>query len=150
MKYLLLFTLLVFQFCNQKKSMDSQRKFELKPLNSITYEFSVDGNNNRIDYFFIDGNFLYEEEYYHEIEKKIRNYYPSEKKHLYSIYIYNKTDEINDSFNKERKWLDGENKNLISYIRLTEGVPDIFYILKDGNVVYDNIKNKEINFEFDQ
>lgn len=150
MKYLLFCTLFIFQFCNQNINMNSQKKFELEPLTSIKYEFTTDGNKNRIDYFFIDGNFLYKKEYYDEIEQQIRKYYPSEKKHLYSIYIYNKTDEINESFNKEREWLDGENNNLVAYIRLKEGVKDIFYILKEGSVVYDAIENKETDFEFDQ
>lgn len=65
-------------------------------------------------------------------------------------YVYTETDKFNNSYNKPREFFDGKNKNLIAYIRFTDSINDIFYILDNGIVVYDCVDNKPSNFEFEK
>lgn len=151
MKYLFLLIFLIFQNCNQNKNMDTVNNFELKPLSPFKYEFKVDNQYNRIDYYYLDGNFHLNKVYFQELKRKIDKMYTSVgHKHFYSVYIYKKTENLNHLSQHNKSWLDGENQNLLSFVRFNEGINDIFYILKDGTVIYDMIENKETNFEFDE
>ena len=53
--------------CTQKQNQD----FNLFKLPPNSYEFKVDDNTNRIDYFYLDGNFKYDIDGYRKFEKKI-------------------------------------------------------------------------------
>lgn len=135
--------------CTQKQNQD----FNLFKLPPNSYEFKVHDNTNRIDYFYLDGIFKYDIDGYRKIEKKIGESISTKdmnRYHLYPIYIYNKTDLLNDGYTNGKEGLDGHNNELITYIRYKDGKPDIFYIVKNGNVIFDGIKNEKANFEFDQ
>jgi hypothetical protein len=145
----LIILLTLFVACIQNKSED----FQLVALSPITHEFKAGENKNRIDYFYVEGNFSYNTSEYEKLKKKvdekatglnIQNY------HLYSIYIYRKTEVLNQQYKDGKEGLDGHNQDLIAYIRYEKGNRDIFYITEKGNVVYNVLTNKEEDFEFDQ
>lgn len=144
---IILFTL--FVACIQNKSEDLQ----LVALSPKTYEFKAGENKNRIDYFFAEGNFSNNTSEYenlrNKIDEKIKDVNVKEY-HLYSIYIYKETSIINKEYKNGREGLDGHNKDLLAYLRYSEGKMDIFYIIDKGNVVYDKLSGKEESFEFDQ
>ena len=144
---IILFTL--FVACIQNKSEDLQ----LVALSPKTYEFKAGENKNRIDYFFAEGNFSYNTSEYenlrNKIDEKIKDVNVKEY-HLYSVYIYKETGIINKEYKNGREGLDGHNKDLLAYLRYSEGRMDIFYIIDQGNVVYDKLSGKEESFEFDQ
>lgn len=144
---IILFTL--FVACIQNKSED----LELVALSPKTYEFKAGENKNRIDYFFAEGNFSNNTSEYenlrNKIDEKIKDVNVKEY-HLYSIYIYKETSIINKEYKNGREGLDGHNKDLLAYLRYSEGKMDIFYIIDKGNVVYDKLSGKEESFEFDQ
>lgn len=145
----LIILLTLFVACIQNKSED----FQLVALSPVNYEFKAGENKNRIDYFYVEGNFSYDVDEYEKLKKKIddktagtdiKNY------QLYSVYIYKKTDVLNQQYKAGREGLDGHNQDLIAYIRYDKGNRDIFYITERGNVVYDVLSNKEEDFEFEQ
>lgn len=151
MKYVFFLTFFLFLNCNQNKNGNTVNNFELKPLSPFKHEFITGNQHNRADCYYLGGNFHFEEDYYQELKKKIDKIYVSiGYKHFYSVYIYKKTENINHLSQHNKSWLDGENKNLLAFIRFNTGVNDIFYILKDGTVLYDMIEKKETNFEFDE
>ncbi|WP_306350890.1 hypothetical protein [Flavobacterium sp. '19STA2R22 D10 B1'] len=140
---------ILFIACVTNKSQD----FQLVALSPATYEFKTKENKNRIDYFYSEGNFSYNNTDYEILKKKIEEKIVgvnTPKYHLYSIYIYKKTNILNNQYKGGKEGLDGHNQDLIAYIRYEKGNKDIFYILKKGNVVYDILSDKEENFEFDQ
>lgn len=127
--------------------------FSLKILSPYTYEFEGEsGSLNRIDYFYLDGSFNYNTLFYKELKKSADQIHENIEKDykVYSIYIYKKTKELNASYNKPREFFDGKNKDIIAYIRFTDTINDIFYIIKEGAIVYDKVENKLLNFEFDE
>ena len=144
---IILFTL--FVACIQNKSEDLQ----LIALSPKTYEFKAGENKNRIDYFFAEGNFSYNSSGYenlrNKIDEKIKEVNVKEY-HLYSVYIYKETGVINKEYKNGREGLDGHNQDLLAYLRYSEGKMDIFYIIDQGNVMYDKLSDKEESFQFDQ
>lgn len=145
----LIILLTLFVACIQNKSED----FQLIALSPVTYEFKAGENKNRIDYFYAEGHFSYDVSDYEKLKKKVdektakvtpKNY------HLYSVYLYKKTNSINKDYKGGKEALDGHNEDLIAYVRYTQGKMDIFYIIEKGNVIYDAVSGKEENFEFDQ
>lgn len=130
----------------------NQTKFEIKPLSPYSFEFVGQNDlTNKIDYYFLSQWSNYDEESFQKLKDSVNLLTENKDQFkLYSVYIYKETDELNENFNKSKDWLDGHNHNLIAYIRFDEGINDIFYILKDGNVVYDNVKNEKVDFEFEQ
>lgn len=145
----LIILFILFVACIQNKSEDLQ----LVALSPKTYEFKAGENKNRIDYFFAEGNFSYNTSEYenlrNKIDEKIKDVNVKEY-HLYSVYIYKETSTINKEYKNGREGLDGHNKDLLAYLRYSEGKMDIFYIIDKGNVVYDKLSGKEESFEFDQ
>ncbi|MEY8758758.1 hypothetical protein [Chryseobacterium tongliaoense] len=144
---IILFTL--FVACIQNKSED----FQLKALSPITHEFKAGEYKNRIDYFYIEGNFSYNIPEYEELKKKIDEKTATvntKDYRLYSVYIYKETDVINQQYKGGKEGLDGHNRDLTAYVRYSEGKADIFYITEKGNVVYDMLSGKKEDFEFDQ
>jgi gluconate kinase len=134
--------------CTQKT-----KDYQLERLPPITYEFNAKEKKNRIDYFYIEGDFLRNTSGYNELKMKMgeklrdvdmRNYF------LYSVYIYRKTEIINKKYNGGRDNLNRHHQDLLAYARYKNGKLDIFYILEKGNVVYDVLSNKEESFEFNQ
>ncbi|WP_326983287.1 hypothetical protein VUJ46_01695 [Chryseobacterium sp. MYb264] len=145
----LIILLTLFVACIQNKSED----FQLMALSPVTYEFKAGEHKNRIDYFYADGHFSYNDSEYEKLKKKIDEKTASvniKEYHLYSVYIYKETNSINKSYKGGKQGLDGHNEDLIAYVRYTDGARDIFYITEKGNVVYDAVSNKAESFEFEQ
>lgn len=145
----LIILLTLFVACIQNKSED----FQLVALSPITYEFKAGENKNRIDYFYVEGNFSYDNADYERLKKKIdekTSTIDTKNYQLYSVYIYRKTEVLNQQYKEGKEGLDGHNQDLIAYIRYEKGNRDIFYIIEKGNVVYDVLSNKEEDFEFEQ
>ncbi|WP_312078959.1 hypothetical protein [Chryseobacterium sp.] len=145
----LIILLILFVACNQNKSQDLQ----LIALSPKTYEFKAGENRNRIDYFYLEGQFSYNVEEYEKLKQKIDEKTAAvntKSYHLYSVYIYKETNVINKDYKGEREAFDGHNEDLIAYVRYTDGKMDIFYMIEKANVVYDAVSGKEENFEFDQ
>ncbi|SFC44240.1 hypothetical protein [Kaistella jeonii] len=128
--------------------------FKLNSLPPTTYEFKSEGKNNRIDYWFSEGDFVYQKKEYIKLKaivaEKADSVTDLQGYTLYSMYIYKKTDILNANYDKGREGLDGHNQDLLAYIRFNKGKMDVFYILKDGNVIYDAVSGKAENFEFEQ
>lgn len=152
------FFILVLLFsCNSNQTMN-QAKIELHPLSPVSYEFKDPAPEtkllNRADFFYIDANGSLSTTEQKELlkivntqkDKIIGNY------NALSIYVYRKTDKLNSTYKGSFQDIKGVYDNdLISYTRWMNGKMDIFYIIKDGNVVYDMAENKEVSppFEFD-
>ncbi|MGJ1263869.1 hypothetical protein [Sphingobacterium spiritivorum] len=146
-KFLLLFV--VITGCAAQKKGD----FELKDLVSAGYEFEKEGNTNRIDYLYADGDFSYRPEEYKLLKRKAEEKKAglSRKEYaLHSLYIYKKTDIINQHYGEGKEGLDGHNRDLIAYIRYNANKMDICYIIEEGNVVYDVVTDQRENFEFEK
>jgi len=108
--------------------------------------------NNRIDYLYVENNFYFEKDTYQKLKDKIEEKHMQlldGKYQLSSFYIYKKTDVINEHYNKGTVGLDGHNRDLLAYVRYGNGKMDIFYVLKDGNVIYDLLQNRQEGFEFE-
>ncbi len=139
----------LFTACNNPEP----KNFELKPLPPGAHQFKSGLKFNRIDYFYIPGGFSYQQSSYARLEKKVSQkvkYLKLEDYDLYSVYIYQETAVINGRYKGVVTGLDGQNKNLIAYIRYKQNDMDTFYIIRNGNVVYDLLLQQETNFEFDQ
>lgn len=126
--------------------------FNIHPLPPFRYEFKDNkGRTNEIRYFYLDGDFDYNKDAYNTLKVAIL---PSEQIdtaiYLSSVYIYHKTAELNGSYNQGRASLDGHSEDLVAYVRYRDRQPDIFYIIRKGNVVFDNIGQDKMNFPFDQ
>ncbi|MGJ1430080.1 hypothetical protein ACR79M_00400 [Sphingobacterium spiritivorum] len=146
-KILLLFV--VITGCVAQKKGD----FELKELVSGGYEFEKEGNTNRIDYLYAEGDFSYRPEEYkllkHKAEEK-KAALTNKKYTLHSLYIYKKTDIINQHYGKGKEGLDGHNRDLIAYVRYSGDKMDICYIIEEGNVIYDVLTDQREDFEFEK
>lgn len=151
MKYVLIF-LFILQSCNSTKNEDQDSVFELKPLSPYIYEFKGrNDSNNRIDYYFVEGEYTLNTKFYNQIESKIKALDPEVADYnLYSFYIYKKTASLNADSNLQKEDFDGRNRDLIAYIRFNESKHDIFYILKEGHVIYDARKKEKISFDFSE
>ena len=89
--------------------------------------------------------------FYNQIESKIKALDPEVADYnLYSFYIYKKTASLNADSNLQKEDFDGRNRDLIAYIRFNESKHDIFYILKEGHVIYDARKKEKISFDFSE
>lgn len=143
------FALLLFS-CNTNKKMQN---IKIEPLSPYHYEFKDSENNlDKIDYFFLKGDFQVNDNLKKELHDFITNYSKTNtKKYAYnSVYIYKETKELNNAYKGDKSSFDGLNNEIIAYVRFNNNELDIFYILEEGNVVFDLIKNQETNFEFEQ
>ena len=69
---------------------------------------------------------------------------------LYSLYIYEKTEKLNKSFHGNADELHGiYDAHLVAFVRWHHAKPDLFYLLLDGNVVYDIVEDIALSWEFD-
>jgi len=145
----LIILLLVLAACKNGK----RQNFELKPLRRNVQEFKSGKNRNRIDYFYVKGNFTYEKLNYALLEKKVKTELNSavvQDYDLYSLYIYRDADLSQKKYDGAVNTFDGQNEKLVAYIRYKQGKMDIFYIIKNGKVVFDLISGNEEYFEFDE
>lgn len=161
MKNLIFIISLVLISCNSKMQNKDQsnenakveeKSFSIKPLYPFNYEFEGEKDKlNRIDYYYISGDFQYNKSDYDRLQKMIEAKRQSIETdyYLYSIYVFHETDELNESYNKPREYFGAKYKDMASYIRYKNGVKNIFYILKDSYVIYDYLKNEKVDFEFE-
>ncbi len=161
MKNLIFLISLVLISCNSKMQNKDQSKenakveeesFSIEPLYPFNYEFEGEKDKlNRIDYYYISGDFQYNTADYDKLEKIIEAQKQSLKTdyYLYSIYVFHETDELNESYNKTREYFGAKYKDMAAYIRYKNGVKNIFYILKDSYVIYDYLKTEKVDFEFE-
>ena len=129
-----------------------EESFSIEPLYPFNYEFEGEKEKlNRIDYYYISGDFQYNTADYDKLKKIIEAQRQSLKTdyYLYSIYVFHETDELNESYNKPREYFAAKYKDMAAYIRYKNGVKNIFYILKDSYVIYDYLKTEKVDFEFE-
>lgn len=148
---LLFLVFLIITSCNSINKMNKQN-IEINKLLPSGYEFiGQNGEKNKIDYYYLKGDLVYDTTQYLQIRDFIdSNVSEQDNYSTYSVYIYKESELINEGFEKDLKWLDGKNEDIISYVRFQDGQNDMFYILKKGKVVYDLILNEKQDFEFEQ
>lgn len=142
--------------CDRGKKADGndQAILHLTALSPYNYEFSNANGYHRIDYFFVQTadrlNPTFRQHLYEAVineKAKLDSTYD-----LCSIYVYEKSGQLNERFSGSQDQLRGVYDNaLISYSRWQKNQLDIFYIIQQGNAVFDLLKNKAIEppFEFD-
>ena len=136
--------------CNKNKNTQNSK---IHPLSPYHYDFKDnDENLNNINYYFLSGNFEIDENLKTHLKDFIDDYGKDEKTiYAYnSVYIYKETNILNRKFKDDKSSFDGHNKDLIAFARFNKNELDIFYILEEGNVVFDLLKNENVTFEFEQ
>jgi len=143
--------------CNSHQTMN-KTKIELHPLSPVSYEFKDPAPESksltdRADFFYTDADKYLTEEQRKELfdavsaqKNKIEGSY-----NALSIYVYKKTDKLNPAYKGSFQDIKGVYDNdLLSYTRWMNGKMDIFYIIKEGNVVYDMVEKADVTppFEF--
>ena len=152
--FAIVFCIFLLFSCDDISPGVDEETIHLMPLSPYKYEFSNQYGKNRIDYFFTDNDYQddagFREKLYNLVEN-IKNKVDFQY-NLYSIYVYKKTTRLNENFLGDNNDLRGVyNNDLISYSRWNQGNIDIFYLIEDGKVVFDMIKNDPVSpsWEFD-
>ncbi len=130
---------------------------EIKALSPYHYEFKDNMDTsalNRSDYYFTEHKFTAEKDFVKKLYDAVKNAAAKDvvKFKNYSVYVYEKTDKLNENFKGTKDNLHGVyDSSLVSYSRFVSGKMDIFYGIKDGKVVYDIMEFKEVSpsWEFD-
>lgn len=127
---------------------------ELTPLSPYKHTFSGQYGNSRADYFFSSRGDWRDAGYRARLVDLVRNTAGDAPKDFdsYSLYVYEKTATLNAGFDGDADALRGvHDADLISFTRWTRGKMDIFYLIEDGDVVYDVLEDEAINppWEFD-
>ncbi|MCU7918077.1 MAG: hypothetical protein KZQ95_06920 [Candidatus Thiodiazotropha sp. (ex Epidulcina cf. delphinae)] len=127
---------------------------QLKALSPNTYEFSNDTGKYRVDYFYLDTVYRadpgFREALRALVEKAHAKVPPAYD--VSSIYVYRKTEMLNQDFSGNADALRGVYDNdLVSYSRWNQQAIDVFYLIDEGNVVFDLISNEAVSvpWEFD-
>ncbi|MFD2554621.1 hypothetical protein [Sphingobacterium tabacisoli] len=142
----ILFLLTLLFGCKQ------QTVIRLEPLSPISYTFGSDSLSNRIDYFYMKGDLVFDKAGYRQFKEQIEHHaaqVPTSEYALYSIYVYRETDVLGKAYTQGKAGLEGHRVDMVSYIRYAKGVPDIFYIIRDGEVVYDVLTEQGLSFDFE-
>lgn len=134
--------------CDSSVNTASTEPLQLTPLAPYLYEFSNEQGKNRIDYFFInqennnDAQFR-DALYQLVVSKKPQNI---NEYALYSIYMYRKTEQLNERFTAKADFLRATYfDDVISYSRWNKGHLDMFYLIKNGDVMFDMIDNTAVS-----
>jgi hypothetical protein len=132
----------------------SAEKMRLYPLSPKHIEFSNDTGNYRIDYYYINGADISDIQFREKLREQVDKEHAKLPKayDVSSIYIYQKTETLNENFAGNAEALRGVYDNdLVSYSRWNKQDGDVFYLIENGNVVFDMILNEEIStpWEFD-
>lgn len=141
--------------CGQTSNPSADNKpMRLTPLPPYHHVFSNQSGNHRIDYFFVEGDRRRDARFREELQRLVKAEQskapPTDG--FYSIYVYQKTAALNEGFTGGVDGLRGVyDGDLISYSRWNSSEMDIFYIIDQGNVVFDMLKNREVSppWEFD-
>ncbi len=141
--------------CNQNEKMKREENYNLriKPLSPYSYEFRDNQNNlNNIVYFYLDEELANDFSLNEKIEKTIMSQYNKvDSKYVFnSIYIYRKTNILNNKYSAKSNSFDGFNDDLLVYARFVNKKLDMCYVIDKGIVTYNVIENKKVNFEFEQ
>ncbi|MFD2907365.1 hypothetical protein ACFSX9_01315 [Flavobacterium ardleyense] len=148
--YVLLVIIILLFSCNKNNKTPN---LEIEALSPYHYEFKdSDGNLDNINYYFLKGDFQIDEHLKKHVKDFIYSYGKSQKG-VYvfnSVYIYKETAFLNTNYKGNEGSFDGSNNDLIAYARFDNNQLDVFYLLDEGNVIFDIIKNKEVDFEFQQ
>lgn len=132
-----------------------KENIRLIPLSPYSHEFTHQGKKCRIDYFFTAAGYREQKDFresFYQAIKTVKSEDSSEYD-LYSLYVYEETDKINENFAGDMNDLrDGGYDNyLMSYTRWNKDELDISYIIESGRVVFDMTKNEPVSptWEFD-
>ncbi len=157
MKYYLTVTIILLLSCHAMNKNTATTEIQLTALSPYQYEFKDNADTtavNRLDYYFTENKFIPEKDFVKKLDEAVKNIAAKNaaKFKNYSVYVYEKTDKLNADFKGTKDDLHGVyDSSIVSYSRFVYGKPDIFYGIKDGNVVYDLIEKKEVSpsWEFD-
>ncbi|MET0090131.1 MAG: hypothetical protein ABW068_08970 [Candidatus Thiodiazotropha sp.] len=153
----LLFVLLLASCESNTLPPWSAESMQLHPLSPITYLFDSEAGTNRIDYFFIDSDYISisDARFRAALQKLAETAHSNltEKNYgISSIYVYRRTSKLNHEFSGDAEALRGVFDNdIVSYSRWNKGQLDIFYLLDDGKVVFNLLTNESVDppWEFD-
>jgi len=144
--------------CNNPETMTEQNEIALQPLSPYSYEFADPRDSsghakNRNDYYFTNSAPDDDSSLVAGLQKELDGKMATGKDfNLHSVYIYRESSQLNASFKGTGDDLKGVHDNdLIAYFRSKNGVTDIFYLIKNGNIVYDALEHKALEnpVEFD-
>lgn len=141
------------------QSKSKSKMINIYPLRPYTYTFKTADNDsgqgeNKISFFYTDLAAVPDE----AERKRLYDLVLAEKAKikgdykLVSIYIYRKTNELNEHYNQNMTMLRAAHKSdLIAYVRWTNDTIDTFFITSDNNVVYDVLEDKKVSpaYEFE-
>ena len=126
----------------------------LFPLSTARYEFNTPQGAGLNHYFFVEdpqrGDAAYRAALRDAVDAAQREAIGGLA--VQSVYVYERTDKLNAAFKGDASQLSGVyDRWLVSYTRSSQGRQDIFYMVDDGNVVFDLLKNEPVSpsFEFD-
>lgn len=147
------FTTAILMIVSCNSNYRKVKNIKIESLHPNHYEFmDSKGNLCNIDYFFLKGDFQVNDDLKSKLKDFISAYNHNHNK-MYafnSVYIYKETEELNKEYRGDKNSFDGFIADLIVYVRFRNNEPDIFYILEKGNVVFDQIADKEVDFDFEQ
>ncbi len=127
---------------------------EIIPLSPYQHEFPGHYGASRSDYFLTSPGDWRDAGYRARLDEMLRKTAGDTPKNvdLYSLYLYKKTASLNETFSGDADALRGvHDEDLISYVRWLRGDLDIFYLIENGDVVYDLLANEPVTppWEFD-
>jgi hypothetical protein len=150
----LVFCLSLFA-CDLRSDASVNQNLALKELHPFRHEFMgglEKTNLDEIRYYYLEGEYKINEDF----KKKIKTIALAkigviDKKYEFSsIQIYQKNKTINENFRSNKDISSSHNKYLVAFIRFNRAKMDIFYLLEDGNVIFDLVENRSEDFEFGQ
>lgn len=120
----------------------------LQPLSPRTYEFDCDPTHRcRTDFFFVEAPTQLDQVAKQALRVAMLEH-PAEKKNtyqLYSVYVYRRTEVLNDAYvDEERSLRGGHLAQLLAYARWRDDVLDIQYLIDHGEVVFDLLRNEVV------
>lgn len=146
------FSVAIMLSCRTKP--DKIVELRIGPLSPFHYSFSNHDkrfSRNVNDYYFLNEELANDSILGRSVLVWLQTKSPKDKRTNYhSIYIYNQTELLNRNFKGARDDLTGiHNKDLRAYIRFTRNKLDILYLIKDGKVTYDVLKQEILVDPFD-
>lgn len=160
MKYTPFFILMILLTGACKSDTKSIQKVKITSLHPYSYTFQslqdADSVKSLNKIYFFSANLSNQPD--EDQKKQLYDLVISEKKkikghyRLLSIYIYKINKELNENYKSDQNSLLSAHKaDRTAYVRWENDKMDIFYILENGNVVYDILEKKEISppYEFD-
>ncbi|MET0067183.1 MAG: hypothetical protein ABW076_12630 [Candidatus Thiodiazotropha sp.] len=141
--------------CDSKTSPPwSAENMQLHPLSPFHHLFNSETGSNRIDYFFIDSDDISDPRFRETLKNRVTAAHAElpEPYDISSIYIYRRTANLNQDYSGDADSLRGVyDEDLVSYSRWNQGLLDIFYLIDEGNVVFNLLEDQPVEppWEFD-